>query len=559
LFVLRKNASQNPAGGLRSWRRPAVSGGALIALIAASALAVGVSASPSMAAVNVVSPIPGQPAASAPVPTVTGPIAGPLPSQVNGGVVPVSTPVLTANGYQQTEFFVAGSASAYNFVGTPGTDGRWTVSVVPGSAAAYKTRIEVFSPTNRSRFSGHVLMEWDNVTAGTDAAPDLTMSHPNVFRDGDVYIGVSAQFVGVESAALSNPSRYGSLVHPGDSYSYDIFSQAGMAIRGRSAQILPGLAPRDVLALGESQSAFALTTYVDAFAPISHVYDGYLINSRTTAGLPLQEAPAPASVLVNGVPTTEPDGNTGLTTVNTPPIVQTRTDLLSPVLTYLTQTDVYAPPNGLLSYGPATQADSADFRLWEVAGTAHADDCLVNLCANDKGDAAGARSRFNDMLTPPTNFGGLANCDAPINTGEMGYTLGAAMDQLSLWTATGGVPKGIPASSVPLFAGQSVGEGFTTVPVLDAVGNIVGGLRSPAVDVPVATLTGVVNSPGFCVFSGTTTAFTAAQLVAHYPTHAAFVNAWSVDVANLVARRFLAPADGVNLVLAAQASTVPAT
>ncbi len=58
----------------------------------------------------------------------------------------------------------------------------------------------------------------------------------------------------------------------------------------------------------------------------------------------------------------EPDGNAGLSTVSTPPITQTRTDLRAPVLTYLTQTDVYSPPNGLLGYGPATQADSADFR-----------------------------------------------------------------------------------------------------------------------------------------------------------------------------------------------------
>lgn len=553
-------------------RRQAISAGVLAAVLslgvaaAASAAAApprdgGHGSGPRAAGIaktrDVVSPIPGQPRASAPVPTVTGPITGPIPASADGGVTPVTSQVLTASGYRQSEFFISGTANAYNFTRTPGTDGRWTVSAVPGSAAAYKTRIEVFAPVNKARFSGHVIVEWDNVTAGADGMPDLTMTHSDVFAAGDVYVGVSAQFVGVDSAALSDPARYGSLTHPGDSYAYDIFSQAGMAIRADAARILPGLTPHDVTAAGESQSAFELTTYVDAFARLFNVYDGYLINSRTAAGDPLQEAAGTATVLVSGAPASEPDGNEGLSTVNTPAVVQTRTDLLAPVLTYLTQTDVYSPPDGLLGYGPATQADSADFRVWEAAGTAHADDCLVNLCASDLGNAAGAIARFNDMLTPPTNFGGLATCDTPINTGEMGYTLSTALGQLVRWVARGGVPAGIPAASPPLFSGQSAGEGASTAPVLDASGNIVGGVRSPAVDVPVATLTGAVNSPDFCELAGTTTPLTTAQLDADYPTHAAFVAAWSADVDRLVAQGYLASADGTNLIAAAKASTVP--
>jgi hypothetical protein len=529
--------------------RPIVAAG--VAGMAAVALAVAGPAAASLAATAGTPASAFHPHAQAPLPTVTGPIAGALPDGTAGGVAPVTASVLSAAGYQQKEFFVSGSANAYNFVGTPGSDGKWTVSVAAGSAATYKTRIEVFTPTNPAKFSGHVIAEWDNVTAGQDGLPDLTMSHPNIFRDGDVYVGVSAQFVGVDSAALSNPSRYGSLTHPGDSYSYDIFSQVGAVLRSDAAQITPGLRPRDIIAAGESQSAFRMTTYVDAFAKLFSAYDGYLINSRTAGGSALQEAPASVSVSVNGVPTQESDGNTGLTAQNPPAVVKTRTDLTSPVLTYLTQTDVYSPPDGLLSYGPATQANSSDFRLWEAAGTAHADDCLVNLCGNDHGDVAGASARFTDMQTPPTEFGGIVSCDQPINTGEMGYTLGAAFDQLAKWVATG-----TPASAPPLFSGQSVGEGATTVPVLDGNGNIVGGVRSPAVDVPVATLTGAVNSPDFCELAGTTTPLTAAQLLALYPTHAAFVAKWAADVNKLVAAGYIAAADATPLITAANNSTV---
>jgi hypothetical protein len=73
----------------------------------------------------------------------------------------------------------------------------------------------------------------------------------------------------------------------------------------------------------------------------------------------------------------------------------------------------------------------------------------------------------------------------------------------------------------------------------------------------VATLTGTVNSPGFCELSGTTTPFTTTQLDALYPTHAAFVRAWTADLARLTARGYLTPVDAVNLIAAAAASTVP--
>ena len=84
-------------------------------------------------------------------------------------------------------------------------------------------------------------------------------------------------------------------------------------------------------------------------------------------------------------------------------------------------------------------------------------------------------------------------------------------------------------------------------------------MRSPAVDVPVATLTGdvVPNSPGFCVLAGTTTAFTSAQLTTLYPTHKAFVVAWANDVSKLVRQGFLTQIDGEQLITAAGASNVP--
>ena len=68
---------------------------------------------------------------------------------------------------------------------------------------------------------------------------------------------------------VADPERYGALVHPGDDFSYDIFRQVGDAVRDRADALLGGLVPERVLAIGESQSAFRLSTYVNAVAPTS--------------------------------------------------------------------------------------------------------------------------------------------------------------------------------------------------------------------------------------------------------------------------------------------------
>src|SRR5437773_2472833 len=62
--------------------------------------------------------------------------------------------------------------------------------------------------------------------------------------------------------APGDPARYSGLTHPGDSYSYDMFSQAGQAVRGNAATVLGGLRPARVIAAGESQSAGRMVTYI---------------------------------------------------------------------------------------------------------------------------------------------------------------------------------------------------------------------------------------------------------------------------------------------------------
>src|SRR6202042_82006 len=124
--------------------------------------------------------------------------------------------------------------------------------------------------------------------------------NPLLVRAGYAYVGVSAQALGVEGGSPilgvggaspglvhQEPSRYGTLHHPGDQYALDMFAQIGQAVRNSHAKVLGKLHPTHIVAVGESQSAFYLTTFVDALQPLTHTFDGFFIHSRGGGGAPL--------------------------------------------------------------------------------------------------------------------------------------------------------------------------------------------------------------------------------------------------------------------------------
>jgi hypothetical protein len=498
---------------LHRWRCTVAAGGAAALVGALLSVAVG---SPAQAAGSAPA-VSSHPAPSAGSPTVSGPVTGGLGSPA----LAISTYPLSSVGYGESEYFFSGNATAYTNTAPLGSDGRW--SVTPSSTAAYQSRLVVVAPTNPKKFSGTVIVEWLNVSAGNDSAADWGLGHDEMIRSGDAYIGVSAQAVGVNALKLEDPARYAGLNHPGDSYSYDIFSQAGMAARTEAAKILPGLTPKTVIADGESQSAFRLTTYVNAVAPLTNVYDAYMIHSRSAGGSALSEAP--------------------LADIEVPAVSETRTDQSVPVLTFQTESD----PT-VLQYQPALQADSAHFRLWEVAGTAHADAYVLSVSQGDNGGWAANQQLFSLMLSPPEtiNVGTFsASCTAPINTGEQHYVFETALHDLIFWAKTGIAPH-----SMPRFAVNPSTD--PTAPVsyqLDRFGNVIGGIRTPAVDAPVATLSGLppANAPGFCTLFGQTAPFSATQLQTIYPTHAAFVRKWNQAVVRDLLAGYLLPQDALAL------------
>ena len=290
----------------------------------------------------------GRPADDVPVPTVTGPVAG--------DPWTASPPVdWEEAGYTQEEFFLAGTARAYLNDGEWGDDGRWNARLNPDATAPYVTRALVRRPTDPTDFNGTVVVEWVNVSAGLDVEVDWVFTRDELLRRGYAWVGVSAQAVGVDF--LRGQPRYAQLAHPGDAFSYDIYSQAARALTDP-----PDSGPRPLgdltddverlLADGESQSAGRLVTYVNAVHPQVRVFDGFLVHSASRAA-PLSQPGPPGSPPTPSIPGGD---------VPTP-VARFRTDRREPVLLFNTETDVVPRADGAPS-GLHEQPDGRNLRIW---------------------------------------------------------------------------------------------------------------------------------------------------------------------------------------------------
>jgi hypothetical protein len=436
-------------------------------------------------------------------------------------------------GYVAEEFVISGTASSYSSAAKLSPDGRW--SVTPSGAADFATRIVSLTPADRALFNGTVLVEWLNVSGGIDAPAVWMMAHREMLRAGYGYVAVSAQRVGLEggvnmmgidmSLKSQNPERYSSLHHPGDAYSYDIFSQAGRLVRdGQHDDILRGLRAEHIIALGESQSALFLTTYINAVDPLAQVYDGFLVHSRFGPAAPL-------------------DGGSIFDALesNTSQAVAFRPDLRVPLVTIITETDLFGGPRE--GYYSARQPDNRRLRVWEIAGTAHADNYTIQVAPIDTGSAA-----LTDIVAAyaPTNMLMGQQLDHCINFApQHHYVLQAALSQLCDWVRT---DRPAP-SAVPI-------ELSDAQPILDTNGLAQGGVRTPWVDVPIARTSGAGSEEStMSSIFGSGELFDAATLRRLYPGGAAdYLERFTVSLDSAVQSGFILAADREEILQLAAAT-----
>ncbi len=445
-------------------------------------------------------------------------------------------------GYVAEEFFVSGTATSYTPTSELSPDGRWQVT--PSDTAEFTTRIVVLTPADPARFNGTVLVEWLNVSGGIDAPAVWMMAHREIIRAGYAYVAVSAQKVGVDGGANmlgmdmslknQNPTRYAPLGHPGDAFSYDIFSQTAALVRSAgAATILRDLRAEHVVALGESQSAMFLTTYINAVDPLAQIYDGFLVHSRFGSAAPL-------------------DGGSVFDQLqsNTPQAVAFRADLRVPLVTIITETDLF----GAVRHGYyfARQPDNQWLRVWEIPGAAHADNYTIQVAPIDNGSAP-----LKDIVAAyaPTNMLMGQQLGHYINFApQHHYVVQAAIAALNTWVTAG--------EAAPVAPPIEMRESGLPQPVLDSQGLAQGGVRTPWVDVPIARTSGGgawesdTESLMSAIF-GSGEPFDEATLGRLYPGGATeYLDSFTVALDTAIGSGFILPADRAEI-LELAAATYP--
>jgi hypothetical protein len=341
-------------------------------------------------------------------PTVYGPIEGGVWGYPwNHSLFP-----LKAKGYDYTEqeFFFSGNAEDLS--------SRLT--------APYESRMLVRLPRNRKKFSGLVLVEWLNVTGQSDLETVWPTTGQYLMRHGIGYVGVSAQEAGVCCGPTTlkgwDPRRYAALVHPEDTFSYDIFSQALRALRDPKHNGTTSLDPtppdpmrgmkvKKLIATGASQSSLYLTTFVN-----DHYNRGMIDLYVITRG--------------GGA----------------------YNDFSTPIF-QLNEENSQAP-----------QPDNPHYRVWEEAGTAHAPAAWWGYISKEQ---------QRDELLPGT--ADAVNTACSVNHGSVDYSSRAMSTAVSKFLASGRLPASQQRVKV---------DGSGNI-VRDANGLAEGGVRQPFVQVPV--------------------------------------------------------------------------
>lgn len=408
-------------------------------------------------------------------------------------------------GYTEHEFFISGTAKSYG---------------AATGEAPFKTRLLVMAPATPAKFNGTVMVEWLNVTGQNDAAVMWPDTHDYLIREGYAWVGVTAQRAGQgpspQALKAYDPVRYESLSHPGDDYSWDIFSQAAQAIRSGSPAPLGELTPEYLIAAGQSQSGSRLASYLRKVhrealrePPRRHPSHRRQTARRVFDGV-LPVASGTGSFEDDPIPTD-----------------------LDPIFWIITQNEASS----------VQQPDGGNFRLIEISGAPHG-----NWFGLYQGTGWFARNYTQTAANPGTSawdretgaqYGERGGGACPRGFFPSRFAYAAAIDHLNEWVRTGVAPKSWPRIE------RDASNAF----VKDEYGNVKGGFRLPVLDVPVATY-------NTCFLFGQTDMLPADVLADLYPTHEDYVAKMKAAVAAAVDDGTLLPPDAAELIARADASNI---
>jgi hypothetical protein len=466
----------------------------------------------------------GQAGGGVPIPQVTGPIPVTAESYPSMAAAMLQDVVdLPGRGYVEQEFFISGAANVYDWP----AEGPVTVKT---PNAPYTTRILVRRPTDPARFSGNVILEMGNNARRYDWGFTWSLSYDHFIERGDAWVLLTYVPAAVDALKQFNPVRYKPLSFanptPGvacapdrpsapaeEGLRWDMISQVGALLKsGAASSPLAGLRVERLYATSHGGE---LPTYISAVHPQAKlangrsVFDGFVVHRYAGLARINQCATAPAATDARQI-----TKNAGV-----------------PVIRIVAQTDVL----GTYQRRRPDSDEAGDaYRLYEVAGAPHADAYFYRHIPSIKDQTA--------VGTPPFlafwPFADQCTPEIPLmNFPVMRYVVDAAFANLDRW-----VREGTPA---PRAERITVTTGGTAKPALalDEFGNAVGGVRTPYLDVPVATYHASTPGPGTCGNLGRKDSFAWDRLEKMYGSHSAYSAKFSAAVDRLVKERWLTEAD----------------
>ena len=437
---------------------------------------------------------------------------------------------LSQFGYVEEEYFVSGLANVYNW------PARGELEVKTADAP-YTTRILIRRPKEESDFSGNIIVEMLNPSNLFDLNIGWAISHTQMLRNGDAWVGITAKPISVVSLKQFDPVRYASLSwknplpvnHPDNceieerffndtvqetenGLIWDINTQVAMWLRSNS-ESNPFLYRNDYSAAekiygwGFSQTGSFLYTYINALHPEvtkqygKHLFDGYIVA--------VSSRPAPINQCAERISSDDPR--------------QPIKNVGVPVIHIMTQSDYLS---GIEARQPDSDEPGNEFRHYEIAGSGHA--TPDELYWGPKPD---------DLIKAERSVPPLECNEGPRSRFPNRILFNAALAGLDKWTREGVAPP--KAKNIIVQDGE---------PLLDEHDNVIGGVRSPFVDVPTATWNGNSTGQSFCRIAGHEIPFDEEKLRKLYPTKNSYVNAVTENVNKLVSEGFILEQDGQWLI-----------
>lgn len=489
-------------------------------------------AEPLVPGAGVPAPRTGPAPSVVPLPALEGPLRTDATSHPFGGAAYEDRPEnLAAVGYVEQEYIVRGKADVYDWpaVGP---------AVVRTADAPYVTRILVRKPARAGRFSGNVVVEPLNPSNLFDLNIGWALMNRQLVRNGDAWVGVTVKPISVAALKTFDPQRYAALslanplplddprncaTVPADSsrttengLAWDIISQVGRLVRDGGAI---GYRTREVYGFGYSQTGGYLYDYINAVRPISvlpggrQVYDGYLV---AVAG----------GAFVGAVPINQ--------CVPAPPQDERRqfTNVGVPIIHVMSQSDYLI---GIAGRRLDSDVPADAFRHYEMAGAGHATPDELFYSARPADIVRAGRA------VPPQQCN-----EGPRSRFPSHIFFDAFLANLDRWVRHGTPP---PHGS-PIVVQQGA-------PVKDVYGNVVGGLRSPYLDVPTSRWEGSSTGASFCFIAGHEVPFDRATLDRLYRSHGDYVGTVARSATALAAQRFITAYDAAAIVREAARSDIP--